>query len=66
MIMYILLLVVQHLKELTMTYKAPFSQTSIEIQKMLNNTLLLVTSLYYGDFSIRYANTIKPRIYYEI
>lgn len=48
-----------------MIYKAPYSHTSIEIQKVLNNTLLSAGNVYYGDFSIRYANTIKPKYYYD-
>jgi len=48
-----------------MIYKAPYSHTSIEIQKMLINTLLSAGNVYYSDFSIRYANTIKPIINYE-
>jgi len=64
MIMYILLLVVQHLKELTMIYKAPYSQTSIEIQKV-NNRMYISTSfldyIFFPGF-----NNVRHKVYYEI
>lgn len=49
-----------------MIYKAPYSQTSIEIQKTFNKTLLSASSVYYSNFFVQYATPTRNYTYYDL